>query len=67
MNDSSERDYELLLTDIDDFGTWCDRTVNTGNTLYVFNKTYNVGENQHNYLLIFRLADLIKRNFSFIG
>jgi hypothetical protein len=44
MNDSSEREYELPLTEIDDFVTWCDRTVGTGNTLYVFNKTYNVGE-----------------------
>ena len=53
MNDSSEREYELSLTEIDDFVTWCDRTVGTGSSLYVFDKTYNVGEfkSRKEYLL----------------
>ena len=53
MNDSSEREYELSLTEIDDFVTWCDRAVGTGSSLYVFDKTYNVGEfkNRKEYLL----------------
>lgn len=44
MNDSSEREYELSHDEISKFIEWCDRTVGTGNSLYVFDKTYNVGE-----------------------
>jgi hypothetical protein len=44
MNDSSEREYQLSDDEINKFIEWCDRTVGTGNSLYVFDKTYNVGE-----------------------
>ncbi|MBU2703808.1 fibronectin type 3 domain-containing protein [Sporomusaceae bacterium BoRhaA] len=46
MSDSSEREYQLSLIEVDDFIKWCDRTVGTGNSLYTFNKNYNVGEFQ---------------------
>lgn len=46
MSDSSEREYQLSSIEVDDFVKWCDRTVGTGNSLYVFNKAYNVGEFQ---------------------
>jgi hypothetical protein len=42
MNDSSEREYQLTDDEINHFIVWCNRTVGTGNTLYVFDKTYNV-------------------------
>jgi hypothetical protein len=53
MNDSSEREYQLSHDEINKFIEWCDRTVGTGKTLYVFDKTYNVGEfkNRKEYLL----------------
>lgn len=53
MNDSSEREYQLTHDEINKFIVWCDRTVGTGGTLYVFDKTYNVGEfkNRKEYVL----------------
>jgi hypothetical protein len=53
MNDSSEREYQLSHDEINKFIEWCDRTVGTGKTLYVFDKTYNVGEfkSRKEYLL----------------
>lgn len=53
MNDSSEREYQLSDDEINKFIEWCDRAVGTGKTLYIFDKTYNVGEfkNRKDYLL----------------
>ena len=53
MNDSSEREYELSHGEINQFIAWCDRIVGTGNTVYVFDKTYNKGEfkNRKEYVL----------------
>ncbi|CUH95641.1 hypothetical protein P22_1715 [Propionispora sp. 2/2-37] len=36
MNDSSERQYKVNQTVIDDFVSWYNRTVGTGNTCYSF-------------------------------
>lgn len=36
MNDSSEREYRLSTTEIENFIKWYDRTVGTGNTCYPF-------------------------------
>jgi hypothetical protein len=36
MNDSSEREYRLTTTEIENFIKWYDRTVGTGNTCYAF-------------------------------
>ena len=38
MNDSSEREYKLSTSEIDDFVKWFNRTIGTGTTGYVFNK-----------------------------
>jgi hypothetical protein len=38
MNDSSEREYKLSTSEIDDFIKWFNRTIGTGTTGYVFNK-----------------------------
>lgn len=53
MSDSSEREYELTDDEISQFIAWCNRTVGTGNSLYSFDKTYNVGEfkNRKEYLM----------------
>lgn len=53
MNDSSEREYQLSYEEINKFIAWCDRTVGTGKTLYIFDKVYNVGEfkSRKEYLL----------------
>jgi fibronectin type 3 domain-containing protein len=47
MNDSSEREYKLSVSEIDDFVTWFNRTIGTGTTGYVFNKTV---QNSKEYL-----------------
>jgi hypothetical protein len=47
MNDSSEREYKLSVSEIDDFVTWFNRTIGTGTTGYVFNK---VLQNSKEYL-----------------
>ena len=39
MNDSSEREYKVTQTVADDFITWCNRTIGTGNACYVFDKS----------------------------
>lgn len=44
MSDSSEREYQLSHDEINKFIEWCDRAIGTGNSLYVFDKTYNMGE-----------------------
>jgi hypothetical protein len=53
MNDSSEREYQLSDDEINQFIEWCNRTIGTGNALYVFDKTYNIGEfkSRKEYLL----------------
>lgn len=53
MADSSEREYELTDDEISQFIAWCNRTVGTGNSLYSFDKTYNIGEfkNRKEYLM----------------
>lgn len=38
MSDSSEREYEVTSVVVDDFMAWCNRTLGTGNSCYVFNK-----------------------------
>lgn len=47
MNDSSEREYKLSASEIDDFVTWFNRTIGTGTTGYVFNKAV---QNSKEYL-----------------
>jgi hypothetical protein len=47
MNDSSEREYKLLASEIDDFVKWFNRTIGTGTTGYVFNKAV---QNSKEYL-----------------
>lgn len=47
MNDSSEREYKLSSSEIDDFITWFNRTIGTGTTGYVFNKSV---QNSKEYL-----------------
>lgn len=39
MNDSSEREYELTSSEAEAFIAWCNRTVDTGEAYYVFDKT----------------------------
>ncbi|GMB01472.1 LamG-like jellyroll fold domain-containing protein [Pelosinus sp. IPA-1] len=38
MSDSSEREYKLSTSEIDDFVKWFNRTIGTGTTGYVFSK-----------------------------
>ncbi|SMC72153.1 SPRY domain-containing protein [Sporomusa malonica] len=38
MNDSSEREYKVSKTIADDLANWCNRTLGTGNSCFVFNK-----------------------------
>lgn len=47
MNDSSEREYKLSVSEINHFVTWFNRTVGTGTTGYVFNKAV---QNSKEYL-----------------
>jgi hypothetical protein len=47
MNDSSEREYKLSVSEIDDFVKWFNRTIGTGTTGYVFNKAV---QNSKEYL-----------------
>jgi hypothetical protein len=47
MNDSSEREYKLSTSEIDDFIKWFNRTIGTGTTGYVFNKAV---QNSKEYL-----------------
>jgi hypothetical protein len=47
MNDSSEREYRLSVSEIDDFVTWFNRAIGTGTTGYVFNKAV---QNSKEYL-----------------
>lgn len=49
MNDSSEREYELNSTEVEVFITWCNRTVDTGDSYYVFDKTVG-SQNSKEYL-----------------
>ena len=58
MSDSSEREYELTDDAISQFIAWCSRTVGTGNSLYSFDKTYNVGEfkNRKEYLMFEKIV-----------
>jgi hypothetical protein len=48
MNDSSEREYKVSKTIADDFVNWCNRTLGTGNSCYVFDKGI---QNSIEYLL----------------
>ena len=47
MSDSSEREYKLSVSEIDDFVTWFNRTIGTGTTGYMFNKAV---QNSKEYL-----------------
>lgn len=38
MNDSSEREYKVSKVIADDFVSWCNRAIGTGNSCYVFDK-----------------------------
>ncbi|WP_312560198.1 fibronectin type III domain-containing protein [Anaerospora sp.] len=38
MIDSSEREYKVSKATANDFATWCNRTIGTGNSCYVFDK-----------------------------
>ncbi|WP_110953029.1 LamG-like jellyroll fold domain-containing protein [Anaerosinus massiliensis] len=49
MNDSSEREYELSISEVEAFITWCDRTVDTGEAYYVFDKAVG-SQNSKEYL-----------------
>ncbi|WP_110955230.1 LamG domain-containing protein [Anaerosinus massiliensis] len=49
MNDSSEREYELSISEVEAFITWCNRTVDTGDAYYVFDKTVGL-QNSKEYL-----------------
>ncbi len=49
MNDSSEREYYLLDYEADEFVKWCNRTVDTGNSYYIFNKAVG-SQNSKEYL-----------------
>lgn len=60
MSDSSEREYQLSHDEINKFIEWCDRAVGTSNSLYVFDKTYNMGEfkTRKEYLLFDKIISL---------
>lgn len=47
MNDSSEREYKVTQSVADDFVNWCDRSLNTGDSCYVFDKEI---QNRKEYL-----------------
>jgi hypothetical protein len=38
MIDSSEREYKVTKVIANDFVTWCNRTLGTGNSCYIFDK-----------------------------
>ncbi|HML33918.1 MULTISPECIES: hypothetical protein [Sporomusa] len=38
MHDSSEREYKVSKAVANDFVTWCNRSIGTGNSCYVFDK-----------------------------
>lgn len=47
MSDSSEREYKLSRAEIESFVKWYNRTLNTGNTCYIFN---DIVDNSKEYL-----------------